>query len=73
MRNRIFLLIFANCLLLGVTFLQASAFKVFDHDLVVAGSDKHEEWEKGDESDFFAEEDDEKGEKGDKGYESKHG
>lgn len=73
MGNRLFLFIFANCLLLGVSFWQASAFKVLDYDLAVAGSDKHEEWEKGDESDFFGEEEDEKGEKGEKGYESKHG
>lgn len=73
MRNRVFLLIFANCLLLGVFVLQTSAFHVVDHDLAVAASDHHEEWEKGDESDFFDEEDGEKGEKGEKGYESKHG
>lgn len=72
MRKR-FLLIFAGCLLLGVSVLQTSAFHVLEHDLEVAGSDKHEEWEKGDESDFFAEDEEEKGEKGEKGYESKHG
>lgn len=73
MRNRVFLLIFANLLLLGVCVLRTSAFRVVNHDLEVAPSDHHEEWEKGDESDFFDEEDGEKGEKGEKGYESKHG
>ena len=73
MRNRLFLFIFANCLLLGVSFLQASAFKVINQDLEVAASHKHHHWEKGGESDFFGEEEEEKGEKGSKGYESKHG
>lgn len=65
--------IFANFLLLGVSLYHANAFKVLDHDLDVAASGKHEEWEKGDESDYHGEEDSEKGEKGEKGYESKHG
>lgn len=73
MRNRLFLLLFANGLLLSVSFLQVNSFKVVEHDLEVAGSKKEEEWEKGDESDFFGESEEEKGEKGDKGYESKHG
>lgn len=73
MKNRFFLLVFANCLLLAVSFLQADAFRVVDHDLEVAASHKHHEWEKGDESDFFEHDEEEKGEKGDKGYESKHG
>lgn len=70
--NRLFLFIFANCLLLGVSFLQASAFKVVNHDLEVAASHKHHH-EKGHKSDFFGEEEEEKGEKSSKGYESKHG
>lgn len=68
-----FLFIFANLLLFGVSVLYANAFRVLDHDLEVAASGKHEEWEKGDESDFYEEDEGEKGEKGDKGYESKHG
>lgn len=55
---------------------RANAFRVLDHDLEVAASDKHEshgEWEKGDESDYYGEHDEKKGEKGEKGYDSKHG
>lgn len=73
MKNRLCLFIFANCLLLGVTFLQANAFKVLDHDLTVAESKKHESWEKGGESEHHHHGEEEKGEKGEKGYESKHG
>lgn len=73
MKNRLFLFIFANCLLLCVSFLQASAFKVLDHDLEVAASHKHHSWEKGGESHHHGEEEEEKGEKGSKGYEEKHG
>lgn len=74
MKNRLYLFIIANCLLLGVSILQANAFKVLDYDLTVAESKKHEKhWEKGGESDFFHKGHEEKGEKGDKGYESKHG
>lgn len=64
---------FANFLLLGVSLYRANAFKVFDYDLEVAASGKHEEWEKGDESDYYGESESEKGEKGEKGYDSKHG
>lgn len=74
MKNRLFLFIFVNCLIFGISFLQASAFKVIDHDLEVAASHKHgKHWEKGDEHHHFGEEEEEKGEKGHKGYESKHG
>lgn len=73
MKNRLCLFVVGNCLLLGVSILQASAFKVLDHDLAVAESKKHHEHEKGGESDFFHKGYEEKGEKGDKGYESKHG
>lgn len=66
--------IFANCLLLCVSFLQVSAFKVLNHDLTVSESKKHEKhWEKGGESDHHHHDEEEKGEKGEKGYESKHG
>lgn len=64
--------IFANCLLLCVSFLEANAFKVYDHDLEVAASSK-KEWEAGDEEDYYGEHDEAKGEKGEKGYDSKHG
>lgn len=73
MKNRLFLFIFVNCLLLGISFLQASAFKVIDHDLEVAASHKGHHWEKGGEHDHHHHEEEEKGEKGHKGYESKHG
>lgn len=73
MGNRLFLFIFANCLLLSVSFLQASAFKVLDHDLEVAASKKESSWEKGGEADHHSEEEGKKGGKGEKGYESKHG
>lgn len=73
MRNRLFLFIVVNCVLLGVRILRVNAFRVLDHDLEVAASEKHEEWEKGDESDFYGEDEESKGEKGEKGYESKHG
>lgn len=68
-----FLFMFANLLLLGVSLWHANAFRVLDHDLEVAASGKHEAWEEGDEEDFYGEEESEKGEKGEKGYESKHG
>lgn len=73
MRNRLGLFIFANCLLLGVSFLQANAFKVIDHDLMAAPSHHSNSWSKGDEEEFFGEAEEDKGEKGEKGYESKHG
>lgn len=69
----LFLFIFANCLLLGISLLQASAFKVVEHDLEVAESHHGKHWEKGGEHHHFGEEEEEKGEKGHKGYESKHG
>lgn len=72
MKNRLFLFIFANCLLLSVSFVRVHSYRVVEYDLETAASDKEEKWEKGDEEDFFGEEEDEKGEKGDKGYESKH-
>lgn len=73
MRNRLFLFIFVNCLVFCVFVLRANAYRVLDHDLEVAASGKHEEWEKGDESDYYGENEHKKGEKGEKGYESKHG
>lgn len=42
-------------------------------DLDVAGSNKQEEWKKGDESDYHEIQYAEKGEKGDKGYKDEHG
>lgn len=73
MKHRFIFFMFANLLLLGVSLLRANAFKVLDHDLEVAASEKKEEWEKGDEEDFYEEDESEKGEKGEKGYEGKHG
>lgn len=74
MGNRLFLFIFVNCLLLGVRFLNANAYKVVDYDLEVAASDKHEKkHEEGHEEDHYGEHEEKKGEKGEKGYESKHG
>lgn len=74
MKNQLFLFLVANCLLLLISFLQASAFKVVDHDLETAASKGHSKhWEKGDEHHHYGEEEEEKGEKGHKGYDSKHG
>lgn len=76
MKNRLLLFVFANCLLLAVSFLQANAFKVIDDrgDLEVAASHKHSSHhEKGHEADHHHHHEEDKGEKGDKGYESKHG
>lgn len=52
--------------------MRVHSYRVVEYDLETAASGKEEKWEKGDEEDFFGEEEDEKGEKGDKGYESKH-
>lgn len=73
MKSQVCAIIVVNYLLLGTIILQASAFKVLDHDLTVAESKKHDSWDKGEESDFFEHGEHEKGEKGEKGYESKHG
>lgn len=53
--------------------MQANSFKVVDFDLEVGASGKHEEWEKGDESDFFEGDEEKKGFKGEKGYKGEHG
>lgn len=74
MKNQLLLFLVANCLLLVISYFQANAFKVVDHDLEVAASHhKGKHWEKGDEHHHYGEEEEEKGEKGHKGYESKHG
>lgn len=73
MKNRLILFIFSNCLLFGVAFLQANAFKVVSHDLDVAATNKGQSFEKGGEADHHEAGQEEKGEKGSKGYESKHG
>lgn len=70
MKNRLFLFIFANCLLLSVSFVRVHSFKVVDFDLDIAASDKSEKWDKEDEEDFFDEEDEDEGKKGEKGYDS---
>lgn len=72
MGSRIRFLILTSFVVFCVSLLQVNAFKVIDHDLEVAASDKHE-WEKGDESDFFGEDHEEKGHKAEKGYEDKNG
>lgn len=72
MKNRLFLFIFANCLLLSVSFVRVHSFKVVDFELDIAASDKEEKWDKEDEEDFFDEEDEDEGKKGEKGYDSEN-
>lgn len=59
-------------LLLAYFAYSCTARRIYD-DLEVAGSDKHEEWKKGDESDYHESDHAEKGEKGEKGYKGEHG
>lgn len=49
-----------------------NGYRVYDHDLDAAASDKHE-YEKGDDEHYYSEENGEKGEKAEKGYEGEHG
>lgn len=60
-------------MLVFVYFLYSCSARQIPEDLEVASSDKHEEWKKGDESDYHESDHSEKGEKGDKKYESEHG
>lgn len=60
------------CALLAVTVKLNDGHKVFDHDLEVAASEK-KEWEKGEDEDHYAEDNDKKGEKAEKGYKGEHG
>lgn len=48
------------------------ARRIYD-DMEGASSDKHEEWKKGDESDYHESDHSEKGGKGEKGYKGDHG
>lgn len=73
MKDQLILFIVANCLLLAVSVLQASAFKVVNHDLDVAETGKEQSFEKGGEAGHHSAGEEAKGEKGEKGYESKHG
>lgn len=73
MGSQIRLVLLSCFVVFCVSLLHVNAYKVIDHDLEVAASGKHEEWEKGDEADFHEQESEEKGHKGEKGYESKHG
>lgn len=73
MGSQIRLVLLSCFVVFFVSLLHVNAYKVIDHDLEVAASGKHEEWEKGDEADFHDQESEEKGHKGEKGYESKHG
>lgn len=73
MRSQLFLFIFANLLLFDVFLIHTKGFKVVDHDLEVAGSEKEEkEWEEGHKKDFFDEEEDKKGGDSKKGWDSEH-
>lgn len=65
-RNFLFVLLFAYIAY------SCSARRISD-DMEVASSDKHEEWKKGDESDYHESDHSEKGEKGEKGYKGEHG
>lgn len=49
-----------------------SGYRVVDHDLETAASDK-KEWEKGDDEHYYSEDHEEKGEKAEKGYKGEHG
>lgn len=60
------------CALLALAVKFNDGYKVVDHDLEVAASEK-KEWEKGEEEDHYAEEHGEKGEKAEKGYKGDHG
>lgn len=73
MGSQIRLVLLSCFVIICVSLLRVNAYKVIDHDLEVAASGKHEEWEKGDEADFHEQDSEEKGHKGEKGYESKHG
>lgn len=73
MRSQLFLFIFANLLLFDVFLIHTESFKVVDHDLEVAGSEKHEaEYEEGHKKDFFDEEEDKKGGDSKKGWDEEH-
>lgn len=72
MRNHLVLFIFANCLLLSVSFVRVHSYRVVEYDLDTAASGKEEKWEKGEEEDYFAEDEEEKGGKEKKGYDSEH-
>lgn len=73
MRSQLFLFIFANLLLFDVCFIRTRGFKVVDHDLEVAGSEKHEkEWEEDDEEDFFSKKEEKKGGDSKKGWDEEH-
>lgn len=60
------------CALLAVAVKMNDGFKVFDHDLEVAASEK-KEWEKGEDEDHYSEHHEKKGEKDEKGYKGEHG
>lgn len=73
MRGQLILFIFVNCLLFDVFQVSTSGYKFVDHDLEVAGSDKHEKaWDEGDEEDFHDEKKAKKGKDEKKGYEGDH-
>lgn len=69
MGKRIIFVVLANYLVFGLISIQTNGFKVVEYELQVAASDKKHEYEKGEESDFFDAESEEKGYKGEKGYE----
>lgn len=58
-------------ILLAYVAYSGTARRIYD-DLEAAGSDKKEEWKKGDESDYHESDHSEKGEKGEKGYKGEH-
>lgn len=53
--------------------IDCKAYSIQVDDLEVAASDKHQQWEKGDESDHHASEHGESGKKGENGYDVQHG
>lgn len=58
---------------LVVCFTNTVSGRRINDDLEFAASDKHEEWKKGEESDYHESGHEEKGEKGEKGYKGEHG
>lgn len=72
MSNRSFWLVVLLGALLAVAVKLNDGYKVVDHDLEVAASEK-KEWEKGDDEEHHSDHHEEKGEKAEKGYKGEHG
>lgn len=66
-------LVFTAVVFVSYLTIGCDAHRIPTADLEVAASDKHEQWEKGDESDYHESEHGEHGKKGEDGYDEKHG